>query len=45
VIREHCLGHPPLNPLPSRAGKQEKTSPSREGNEKGESDTTRILPL
>lgn len=22
VIREHCLGHPPLNPLPLRAGKQ-----------------------
>jgi very-short-patch-repair endonuclease len=45
VIREHCLGHPPLNPLPSRAGKQEKTILSREGNEKGESDPTRILPL
>jgi very-short-patch-repair endonuclease len=21
VIREHCLGHPPLNPLPLREGK------------------------
>lgn len=26
VIREYCLGHPPLSPLPSRVGKQEKKS-------------------
>jgi very-short-patch-repair endonuclease len=24
AIREHCLGHPPLNPLPSRAGEQKE---------------------
>jgi len=30
-IMERCLNHPPLNPLPSREGKREKYSPSREG--------------
>jgi len=30
VIRDACLNHPPLNPLPSREG-NEVNSPSREG--------------
>ncbi len=31
VIRENCLSHPPLNPLPSREGRQAEMLPSREG--------------
>jgi len=31
VIRENCLSHPPLNPLPSREGRQKEMLPSREG--------------
>ncbi len=34
LIMKHCLGHPPLNPLPSRAG-----------NEKDKSSPAGILPL
>ena len=30
AIREHCLSHPPLNPLPSREGRV-LSIPSREG--------------
>ena len=26
IIRENCLSHPPLNPLPSRAGKKSRAS-------------------
>jgi len=33
VIRENCLSHPPLNPLPSREGKL-KGIPSRQGRGK-----------
>ena len=31
VIRENCLSHPPLNPLPSREGRQAEMLQSREG--------------
>jgi len=31
VIRENYLSHPPLNPLPSREGRQKEMLPSREG--------------
>ncbi|MBZ0156922.1 MAG: endonuclease domain-containing protein [Alphaproteobacteria bacterium] len=32
VIREHCVGHPPLHPLPSREGTDgSEYLPSREG--------------
>ena len=36
MIRINCLSrsHPPLNPLPSREGKEKEISPSREGKEK-----------
>jgi len=31
LIRNHCLLHPPLNPLPSREGKIQREAPSRKG--------------
>ena len=36
VVRINCLSHshPPLNPLPSREGKEKDKLPSREGKEK-----------
>ena len=32
AVRINCLLHPPLNPLPSREGKEREKLPSREGN-------------
>ena len=37
IIREECLSHPPLNPLPSREGKKKLDFPSREGKKSGNS--------
>jgi len=34
-IRISCLSHPPLNPLPSREGKEKDRLPSREGKKEG----------
>jgi hypothetical protein len=32
AVRINCLLHPPLNPLPSREGKEREKLPSRERN-------------
>ena len=34
AVRINCLLHPPLNPLPSREGKERKELPSKEGKKR-----------
>jgi len=46
AVRINCLLHPPLNPLPSREGKERKELPSKEGKKERNSHQGRgVYPL
>ena len=45
AVRINCLLHPPLNPLPSREGKEKKELPLKEGKERNSHQGRGIYPL